>query len=176
MTRPSASISSRASSSSSGIPRPLRSISEASTVDQSLVSPSKFKCPSLLYGGDEASTARHSEDEEAVALLARANFTSREDEFRTSEASFLKVGSDSVEVSALEVRFDVFEEDPRRLGFADDPAERRPEVAGIVFALLEAGVRVGLTGDAGNDASHLAAPSSAVEGDCVGPDRSLNDL
>lgn len=69
--------------------------------------------------------------------------------------------------------FDVFEEAPFGLHLADDPADMRPEVAGIVLAASAPCEAEGLAGIAGSDEMNAAAPWAAVEGGNVRPDRSL---
>jgi len=68
--------------------------------------------------------------------------------------------------------WDVFEEDPFRADFPDDPGDVWPEVAGIVFAFSQTGESEGLAWITGSDEMNAVAPRSAVEGFEIVPDRS----
>lgn len=68
--------------------------------------------------------------------------------------------------------WDVFQEDDAGLHVHDDPKEIRPEPALVVGAELLSGVAPRLAREAGNEAIHLAAVRSAVEGRKIVPDRS----
>lgn len=66
---------------------------------------------------------------------------------------------------------DVLEEDDLRLDFADDPRDMGPEVTGIVGTTTTPGDAEWLARVSGSDEIHLSAPSAAVEGREIVPDR-----
>lgn len=67
---------------------------------------------------------------------------------------------------------DVLEEAPLGSGFAHDPGDLGPEVAGIFLALAVPREGERLAGITGRDEMNAAAPRSAVEGSEIVPDRS----
>lgn len=66
---------------------------------------------------------------------------------------------------------DIFEEAERRLDFADDTGDVRPEMAWVFVAELFSGNGKWLAWIAAMDDIHQAAPRSAIEGGKVVPDR-----
>nr|WP_264194528.1 hypothetical protein [Acuticoccus sediminis] len=121
----------------------------------------------------------HSEDEDALALMRRANFRRREQSALNREAHPPKVspnpfGSSDVVSPRREHAADVLDEDEPWTGLGDDPARRSPEVSFVEAALLSPGDAVRLARDAPNDAIHEAAPWSAVEGSGITPHRCLS--
>ena len=69
--------------------------------------------------------------------------------------------------------FDVLAEDPLNAELERDPADFRPEVAGVVGASLAAGGRKGLARITGSEEMNAAAPWAAIEGSNIVPDRSV---
>lgn len=67
--------------------------------------------------------------------------------------------------------FDVLAPDPLRVHFLDNARDLRPEVPRIRFAGALARETEWLAGVAGSDEMYSAAPSSAVKGSKVVPDR-----
>lgn len=68
---------------------------------------------------------------------------------------------------------DIFEEAKRRLDFADDARDVRPEVSWVFVAKFSSGDAEGLAWIAAMHDIHDAAPRLAVEGANVVPDRRL---
>lgn len=102
--------------------------------------------------------------------MRRARFSRREDASPDLIAQAAKVSGD-VPKSQGDVAGDVFEEDPTRLHFADDPGDLGPEVSGIVGTAPISGEAEGLAGITGRDDMNAAAPRSAVERSQIVPDR-----
>ncbi len=109
-------------------------------------------------------------NEEPAPNLASTGFDRAEQARFDCKAQVSKVFEDSIG-SQGHVAFDVFEEAPFRPDFGDDPADMRPEVAGVVFALAVSGKREGLAGISGSEEMNLAAPRAAVEGGNIIPER-----
>lgn len=107
--------------------------------------------------------------EEPPPKVRRARFSRSEDarEDRVTQAA--KVSGD-VPKSQGDVAADVFEEGPARADLVDDPRDVGPEVARIGGAASMSRLAEGLTGVAGRDEIHAAAPRSAVKGSEIVPD------
>lgn len=73
--------------------------------------------------------------------------------------------------SQIDVPLDVLGEDGLRPDLADDSRDRWPEVAGIALSPPLSGEAEWLAGIAGSEDMNAAAPSSAVEGGKLVPDR-----
>jgi hypothetical protein len=71
---------------------------------------------------------------------------------------------------------DVFEEDPLRAAFADDPRDVGPDVAGIVGTAALSGRAEGLARVACEDGIECAAEGACVEAAQVGPDRGRGEV
>ena len=71
---------------------------------------------------------------------------------------------------------DVFEEDPFRAAFADDPGDIRPEVTGIVGPAALSGRAEGLAGVSSEDGVECAAEGTGVEAAQIGPDRGRGEV
>lgn len=69
--------------------------------------------------------------------------------------------------------FDVFEEAPFWIDLFDDAADMGPQVPGVVLALSFACKAERLAWISGSEDMNLVAPSSAVEGRNIVPERSL---
>ena len=112
------------------------------------------------------------EDEQALALVRRADFRRREEACRKAVAHSDQSCGDFGEAEA-EMMGDILEEDEGRLDLADDAGDMRPEVAWIVRtpALARDGER--LARIARSDDVHRAAPRAAVETGNIVPDNSL---
>ena len=120
---------------------------------------------------------RHSEDDNALALVARADFCRREQSSLNLETKLVKVSEYSLGASDFvrprrEHASNVLDDDEPDAGLNDDAASRGPEVSGVVASLLPTGEAVRLTRDATNEAVHRATPCAAVEGSGIRPHRS----
>ena len=71
---------------------------------------------------------------------------------------------------------DIFEEDPLRAAFADDPGNVGPEVAGIVGTAALSGRAEGLAGIACEDGVECAAEGTGIEAAQVGPDWGRDEI
>ena len=121
----------------------------------------------------------HSEDEDSLALVARADFRRSEQSALNREAQLAKVspyplGSSDFIIPRREHSADVFDEDEPRARRCDDASGVRPEVASVELSALSAGKAVWLARDAANEAIHKAAPRSAVEGSGIAPHSGLS--
>jgi hypothetical protein len=112
------------------------------------------------------------EDEQALALVGRADFRRREEACRKAVAHADQSAGDFGEAEA-EMMGDILEKDEGRFDLADDAGDMRPEMARVVGtpALARDGER--LARIARSDDVHRAAPRAAVEGSNVVPDNSL---
>lgn len=111
-------------------------------------------------------------NEEPPTLVGCANFCRRKQARFDAVAHFGKVCEDAGG-SQGQVPLDVFEEAPFGLHLPNDPADVRPEVAGIVLTAPLTSEAERLAGIAGSEEMNAAAPRAAVEGGNVRPDRSL---
>ena len=109
------------------------------------------------------------QDEDAHALVRRANFCRREQARRRRVAQSPKFSQDGFKTES-DVTGDVFEEDPFRAAFADDTGDVGPEMAGIVGAAPFARGAEGLAGIACEDGIESPAEGASVEAAQVGPD------
>lgn len=112
------------------------------------------------------------EDEEALALVGRADFRRSEEACRKAVAHSDQSAGDFGEAEA-EMMGDVLEEHEGRFDLADDAGDMRPEVARVVRAPAFARDGEWLARIARSDDIHRAAPRAAVEGSNVVPDNSL---
>ena len=112
------------------------------------------------------------ENEEALALVRRADFRRREEACRKAVAHADQSCGDFGEAEA-EMMGDILEEHEGRLDLADDPGDMRPEVPRVVRAAALARDGERLARIARSDDVHRAAPRAAVEGGNVVPDNSL---
>lgn len=110
------------------------------------------------------------EDEEAFALVGRADFRRREEACRKAVAHADQSCGDFGETEA-EMMGDILEEDEGRFDFADDAGDMRPEVARIVRAPAFARDAERLAWIARSEDVHRAAPRAALEGSNIVPDR-----
>lgn len=102
--------------------------------------------------------------------MRRARFSRREDASPDLIAQSAKVSGD-VPKSQGDVAGDVFEEDPARPDFGDDPGDLGPEVPRVVGTPAISGQAEGLAGITGRDDMNAVAPRAAVEGSQIVPDR-----
>nr|WP_258119128.1 hypothetical protein [Mesorhizobium onobrychidis] len=128
--------------------------------------------------GSLAATVGHCEDEDALALVARADFCRREQSALNRETQLAKVspypfGASDVVIPRREHAADIFDEDEPRSCLDDDAAGRRPEIALVEAASLLSGKGMSLARDAANEAVHASTPAPAVEGSGIAPNRSL---
>lgn len=118
----------------------------------------------------------HAEDEEPLALVARADFRRREQSCLNREAHLAKVSPNPLRSSDF-VRprrkhaGDVLDEHGPWPRPHDDAPGVGPQVALVVSAALAAGEAVRLARDAANEHIHDAAPWAAVEGSGIAPHR-----
>jgi hypothetical protein len=103
--------------------------------------------------------------------MRRADFRRAEESALNRAAQSPKVSENALGAARCEHAADVLEEECPGAGLDEDPPRVRPEVALVVFAEPLAGEAVRLARDAANDEIHDAAPSSAVEGSGIAPDR-----
>ena len=103
------------------------------------------------------------QDEQALAFVARADFSRREQSSRNAVTHAFQVFVDLSEPQTKMVG-DVFQEDRAGPHVADNSGDVGPEVAGIVDAASPAGEAERLARIASRDEIHDAPPWSAVEG------------
>ena len=110
------------------------------------------------------------EDEQPLAPVGRADFRRREEACRKAVAHADQSCGDFGEAQA-EMMGDILKKDERRLDFADDAGDMRPEMARIVRAppLARDGERLARV--ARREDIHRATPWFAVEAGNVVPDR-----
>jgi hypothetical protein len=111
-------------------------------------------------------------DEQAFALVGRADFRRREEACRKLVAQADQSCGDFGEAEA-EMMGDILEEDEGRLDLADDACDMRPEMARVVGTPAFARDGERLARIARSDDIHRAAPRAAVEGGNIVPDNSL---
>jgi hypothetical protein len=102
------------------------------------------------------------QDEDPEPLVRRADFCRTEQARRRRVAHAPKFSQDGFKAEG-DVTGDVFEKDPFRLAFADDPGDVRPKVAGIVCATALSGGAEGLAGVPGEDDIEGATKWSGIE-------------
>ena len=115
------------------------------------------------------------QDEDAQPLVRRADLCRREQARRRRVAQSPKLSQDGLEAKG-DVPGDVFEEDPFRAAFPDDPRDVGPEVAGIVGAAAFPGRAEGLAGIACEDGIEGPAEGAGIEAAQVGPDRGRGEV
>jgi hypothetical protein len=118
----------------------------------------------------------HAQDEEALALVWRADFRRREQSSLNRETQLLKVSPNPLGASDFvsprrEHAGDVLDEDEPRPRLHNDAAGGAPQVALVEASALPAGERMRLARDAANEAVHAATPAAAVEGSGIAPQR-----
>lgn len=117
-------------------------------------------------------------DEDALALMARADFRRREQSALHLETKLAKVspnplGSSDFVIPGREHAADVLDEDEPAARLDDDPPGVAPQVAFVEASSFPAGQAVRLARDAANEAVHAATPAAAVEGSGIAPHRRL---
>lgn len=122
----------------------------------------------------EARGVGHAEDEEALALLAKADFRRAEEAARNRAAHAEKVSSYPLRAAFGEHPADVFDPDEPGAGLGEDTASRSPQIALVVAPEALSGEAVGLAGNTPDDAIHAATEASAREGSHITVDRRLN--
>jgi hypothetical protein len=110
------------------------------------------------------------EDEQALALVGRADFRRREEACRKAVAHADQSCGDFGEAEA-EMMGDILKKDEGRLDFADDAGDMRPEMARIIRAPALARDGEWLARVARREDIHRATPWFAVEAGNVVPDR-----
>jgi len=115
------------------------------------------------------------QDEDAEPLIRRADLFRREQARRRRVAQSPKLSQDGFETEG-DMPGDVFEEDPFRTAFSDDPGDVGPEVARIVSATALSGRAEGLAGISGEDGIEGTAEGAGIEAAQVGPDRGRGEV
>ena len=115
------------------------------------------------------------QDEDPQPLVRRADLSRREQARRRRVAQSPKLSQDGLEAEG-DVPGDVFEEDPFRAAFADDPGDIRPEVTGIVGSAAFPGRAERLAGVSSEDGIEGAAEWPSVKAAQVGPDRGRGEV
>ena len=128
------------------------------------------RVPEQARGVGQRVALADGKDEQALALVGRADFRRREEACRKLVAHADQSCGDFGEAEA-EMMGDVLEEHEGRLDLADDPGDMRPEVARVVHAPALARDGERLARIARSDDVHRAAPRAAVETGNVVPDR-----
>lgn len=109
------------------------------------------------------------QDEDAQPLVRRADFCRAEQSRRRRVAHAPKLSQDGLEPQG-DVTGYVFEEDPLRAAFSDDPGDVGPEVPGIAGTAALPGCAEGLAGISGKHRVEGTAKGPGVEAAQVGPD------
>jgi hypothetical protein len=130
------------------------------------------RVPEQARGVGQVVSFADGEDEQAFALVGRADFRRRKEACRKLVAHADQSTGDFGEAEA-EMMGDILEEHEGRFDFADDVRDMRPEVARVVRTPALARDRERLARIARSDDVHRAAPRAAVEGGNVVPDNSL---
>ncbi len=115
------------------------------------------------------------QDEDPQPLMWRADLCRREQARRRRVAHSPKLSEDGLEAKG-DVPGDVFEENPFRAAFPDDPRDVGPEVAGIVGAAALSRRAEGLTRVSSQDGIEGAAEGPGIEAAQVGPDRGRDEI
>lgn len=130
------------------------------------------RVPEQARGVGQLVARADGEDEEALALVGRADFRRREEVCRKAVAHADQSCGDFGEAEA-EMMGDILEEDEGWLDLSNNPRDMRPEVARVVRAPTLASDRERLARIARSDDVHRAAPWAAVETGNIVPDNSL---
>ncbi len=115
------------------------------------------------------------QDEDAKPLVRRADFCRREQARRRRVAQSPKLSQDGFKAEG-DVARDVFEEDPFRGTFPDNPGDVWPEVAGIVGPGTLSGGAEGLAGISGEDDVEGTAEGASIEAAQIIPDRGRGEV
>jgi hypothetical protein len=126
--------------------------------------------PEQARGVSQFVTLANGKDEQAFAPVRCADFRRRKQSCRKDVAHADQFSGD-LGKSEPQMIGDIFEEDDRGLGLANDAGDVRPEVAGIRLAETAARDREWLARIARSEDIHDAAPRPAIEGCKVVPDR-----
>jgi len=152
------------------------SLALARGVGQSRSSSVRFppldRVPEQARGVGQLVALADGKDEQAFALVGRADFRRREEACRKAVAHADQSAGDFGEAEA-EMMGDILEEHEGRFDLADDAGDMRPEMAWILAAEPSACDGEWLARIARSDDVHRAAPRAAVEGSNVVPDKSL---
>ncbi len=115
------------------------------------------------------------QDEDPQPLVRRADFCRREQTRRRRVTHSPKLAQDDLEAEG-DVPGDVFEEDPLRVAFTDDPGDIWPEVAEIIGATAFASGTEGLAGISGEDDVEGATEDPGIEAAKIIPDRCRGEI
>ena len=109
------------------------------------------------------------QDEDAQPLVRRADFCRAEQARRRRVAQSPKLSQDGFEPEG-DVTGNVFEEDPFRGAFCDNPGDLGPEVPGIIGTAALSGGAEGLAGISGEDDVEGTAEGECIECSQIIPD------
>lgn len=112
------------------------------------------------------------QDEEALALVRRADFRRHEESSFDLETKSAKLSPNDVEAER-DMGSDIFEEDKARPRLDDDTPDGRPEVARVARSEALAGTAERLARIARSDEINRSAPRAAVEGSGIAPQSRL---
>lgn len=127
--------------------------------------------PGLVFDPACIATSGVGHDEQPFALVRSTNGRrSKQTPFRI-EPERGKIGNASVESAGRNEPWDVFKDDEAGSNLAHDANDVGPDPALVFEPPALAGDAVWLTGEAGSDAIHSAAPRPAVKREQVRPDR-----
>tara|TARA_R110002073_G_scaffold194287_2_gene353368 strand:+ start:403 stop:1092 length:690 start_codon:yes stop_codon:yes gene_type:complete len=128
------------------------------------------RVPEQARGVGQVVAFANGEDEQAFALVGRADFRRCKEARRKAVAHADQSAGDFGEAEA-EMMGDILEEHEGRFDFADDAGDMRPKVARVVRAPALARDGERLARISRSDDVHRAAPRAAVEGVNIVPDR-----
>lgn len=111
----------------------------------------------------------HSEDEDAFAVVARADLRRCEQSSLNREAQSAKVSPDAFGTARRKHAADVFDDDEPAAGLHDNAPGVGPEIPLVVLAEPLSGKAVRLARDSANEAIHEATPWAAVKGGDIAP-------
>ncbi|MDZ4136871.1 MAG: hypothetical protein U1D06_14960 [Paracoccaceae bacterium] len=115
------------------------------------------------------------QDEDAHPLVRRADFCRREQTRRRRVAHAPKLSQDGFKAEC-DVTGHVFEKDPLRVAFTDDPGDIGPEVAGIIGATAFASGAEWLAGISSEDDVEGTVEWPGIEAAKIIPDRGRDEI
>ena len=115
------------------------------------------------------------QDEDAQPLVRRADLCRAEQARRRRVAQAPKLSQDGFKAEG-DVTGDVFEKDPFRRTFSDDPGDLGPEVAGILGATTFSGGAEGLARISGEDDVERTVEGPGIETAQVVPDWGWDEI
>ena len=115
------------------------------------------------------------QDEDAEPLVRRANFCRAEQTRRRRVAHVPKLSQDGFKAEG-DVTGDVFEKNPFRLAFPDNPCDLGPQVPRVIGTAAFSCGAEGLAGIPGQDDVECAAEDPSVETAEIIPDRGRGEI